>query len=202
MENTDIDKLAVEFGLEPKVIKAVMAVESAGSGFDSKTKLIKIQFEPTIMHQQLLAKKIDHTFAPVYKVVNGKSVLTSYKLDCKGLTLTNGVELQTTEYIAYNIALQMDKICAMNSTSFGLGQIMGFNNKAAGYATAEAMINDFMISEYNQLKGMLNFMKSNKKMFSALLTKDFATFAYYYNGSGYKKYNYDVRIKEAYDKLK
>ena len=47
--------------------------------------------------------------------------------------------------------------------------------------------------------------KQSKKLGTlrdALIQKNWANAAYLYNGSGYKKYNYDSKLKEAYEKIK
>jgi len=164
------EALAKEFGIEYKALNAVFIVESSGSGFDRKTGLIKIQFEPYW-----------------FKKYTGKK-------------LANGVENQTAEWKAYNAAYKIDKAAAMKSTSWGLGQVMGFNYKAAGYKDVQAMLDDFNLNEANQLRGMLNFIKATPKMLEALKKKDWATFAKYYNGPKYKDFNYDTRLAAAYAK--
>jgi len=115
-----------------------------------------------------------------------------------GIRIANGVENQKAEYNAYFKAMAIDEESAMLSTSWGLGQVMGFNYKRSGYNTVQEMVSTFNHSEFYQLEGMLNFIKGGKKMFIALLAKDWATFAYYYNGKYYKKWNYDIKLEEAY----
>lgn len=119
-----------------------------------------------------------------------------------GIRISNGVEGQISEYNAFKIASEKDENSAYLSTSFGLGQIMGFNYKSASYNSAKEMAIAFRLSEYNQLEGMLKHIVSKPKMYKALQTKDWATFAYYYNGKEYKQFNYDNRLNEAYNKLK
>ena len=160
-------ELSDTFGIELRALKAVLKVESAGSGF-SKDGRIKIQFEPYHFRKYT------------------------------GIRITNGVEHQRAEYDAYFQAQYKDQKAAMLSTSWGLGQVMGFNHKAAGYPTVQEMVSTFNSSEYYQLEGMLNFIKSNKKLYKALKEKDWPTFAYYYNGKYYKKWNYDEKLIKAY----
>jgi len=167
LREEDKQELADEFGVELRALKAVLKVESSGSGFGKDGK-VKIQFEPYHFRKY-----------------------TDIRID-------NGVEGQTVEYEAYFKAVEIDQKAAMLSTSWGLGQIMGFNHKAAGYSVVDNMVLSFNASEYYQLKGMLNFIKSNKKLYQALKDKDWATFARYYNGKYYKKFNYDTRLAAAY----
>ena len=169
---TEQDKieLAEKFGIEYRILRTVMKVESAGSGF-SKDGKIKIQFEPYHFRKYT------------------------------GIRIANGVENQPKEYKAYLKAVQIDIEAAMLSTSWGLGQIMGFNHKTAGYKTVQEMVQIFIQSEYYQLEGMLNFIKSHKKMFVALISKEWAVFAYYYNGKYYKKWDYDIKLERAYGQM-
>ena len=193
-------QIAAFFGLEYKTVSAVMTVESSGHGFDPVTGLILIQFEPYIFHKQLLAAKIDHKFEVIYKVVNGIKKIDKYKITTGEHIIINGIEGQTSEWIAYNIALQINANCAMLSTSFGLGQIMGFNFNAAGFLSVEKMIEKFNESEAEQLMGMLKFITANKLMFAFLKCKTWDKFAALYNGPAYKENNYDIRLQTAYDR--
>jgi len=120
----------------------------------------------------------------------------------KRAKIVNGVEVQSKEWIAYEQAYAIAPEEAMLATSWGLGQIMGFNHKLAGYDKVLAMVTEFKISEYYQLKGMLRFVGSQKTMLGALQRKDWATFAKLYNGKDYKKFDYDNRLASAYEKAK
>lgn len=167
LREEDKQDLADRFGIELRALKAVLKVESSGSGFGKNGK-VKIQFEPYHFKKYT------------------------------GIRIQNGVENQKAEYEAYFKAVEIDLQSAMLSTSWGLGQIMGFNYKAAGYKLLDNMVLSFNASEYYQLKGMLNFIKSNKKLYKALKNKDWATFARYYNGKYYARFKYDTRLAEAY----
>lgn len=167
----DKNRIANRYGLEYGVLCAVMDVESAGSGFDPKTGLIKIQFEPYVFSHNYKEPKIN-----------------------------NGVELQPAEWKAFNEAYRINPEDAMLSTSWGLGQIMGFNHVAAGYDKVEDMVKDFKESEYYQLNGMIRFICASRAMKEALVRHDWKTFAKYYNGINFQQFNYDSRLAAAYSK--
>lgn len=173
----DIKRLSAEFGIEAPSLKAVIAVESGGKGFDEATGKIIIQFEP-----HWFKRKAPYTPSGAWSV--------------------NGVERQAAEWKAFNDAFSKNANAAMESTSVGLMQVMGFHYKMLGFKTVGEMWDYAKVSEYNQLRLGLLFIKSNPKMIGALRKNDFATFAYYYNGAAYKKFNYDIRMKQAYDKAK
>ena len=83
------------------------------------------------------------------------------------------------------------------STSWGLGQVMGFNHKACGYSTVESFTQDMYISEGKQLLAMCGFIKS-KKLHDALRTKNWNKFAYGYNGEAYAVNAYHTKLASAY----
>jgi len=190
----EIKSLAKELNIDWKLIKTVLLIESAGSGFDSNTGKIKIQFEPHIFNRQLALKNIKSTL----KFISG----TLYKVFVGDKVIENKVDVQSKEWVAFESAITINEDAAYMSTSFGLGQIMGFNYKVCGFKSAKEMADNFKVSEYNQLKGMMKFIMGNSKMFSALKACDWNTFARYYNGAAYKKFSYDTKLANTYASLK
>ncbi len=172
LSNSDIAQVAKDSFIEFALLKAVILIETSGTGFDRKTGLILLQFEPH-----------------VFQKATGKRII-------------NGVESQSKEWAAFKEAAAINKVEALEATSWGLGQIMGFNHELAGYKTVTDMVNAFELSEYWQLQGMVSFIKKQPKMINALKTKDWATFARLYNGPGYKKNDYDTKLALAYEKAK
>lgn len=177
LSNNDISNLACKYGISYASLKAVIEVESGGIGFASDTGKIIIQFEPSWFKR--------------------KSPYTP-----SGKWSQNGVERQSKEWEAFNDAFRKDPNAAMESTSIGLMQVMGFHYSLLGFKTVGEMWDYAKVSEANQLELGLKFIKSNYKMYNALKNNDFRTFAYYYNGSQYEKYNYHTRLKTAYNKYK
>jgi hypothetical protein len=171
LTEADIIKVANLFEIDVRLVKTVLQVEASGKGFDEKTGLIKIQFEPYWFQRYT------------------------------GIRIANGVENQTKEWIAFKAAEKIDHTSALLSTSFGLMQTMGFNYKACGYKNVDHLLVDYMLGEFYQLKGGLAFITSKPKMYFALKKKDWKTFAFYYNGALYKKFSYDIKLDNAYEKL-
>ncbi len=191
------EQLALEFKLEPELIQAVMEVESAGSGFFTDwegEQRIKIQFEPHWFVRLLKRKGINATYTRgkrgTYKVYVGDKFI-----------LENRVERQLEEWDSFILATRVDFEIAHLSTSWGLGQVMGFNYKLAGFSKVTDMVDAFEESELNQARGMMSFIEK-RGLLKYLKEKNYARFAYFYNGKGYKKYNYDERIKAAYKRLR
>lgn len=182
MKITDdqIRELAVNNGLEYAALKAFISVESGGIGFDPKTGKIIIQFEPHIFRKYT---KYNPQFDTYWQIINA-----------------NRVDNQKAEWIAFNAAFHIDAKSALLSTSIGLMQVMGFNYRSCGYASVNAMWDDFKRGEYEQVKGAVNFIKANVKLYAALKRKDFSATAYYYNGANYGVNKYDIKLQTAYNR--
>lgn len=94
-------------------------------------------------------------------------------------------------------ALNLDETAALQSASWGLGQIMGENYKLAGYGSVDAMVADMIASEDNQLAAVASFL--NAKMLSTSLAQhDWTSFARGYNGQNYAENNYDGKLRQFY----
>jgi hypothetical protein len=169
--------------IDENVLRAFIAVESGGRGFAENGKLI-IQFEPAWFKRKA-------PYAP-----SGKWSL-------------NKIERQAAEWEAFNDAFKIDPNAAMESTSIGLPQIMGFHWQRLGYDSVGAMWDDFKVSEQNQIKALVKFLETDKRLYRAVMEKDWHMIAMSYNGAGYaaqafrlgiKPYN--EQMKEHYLKLK
>jgi len=108
---------------------------------------------------------------------------------------------QIVEIQRLDLAGSLDRDAALQSASWGAFQIMGFNYKLCGFNTVQEFINAMYKGEGTQLLAFINFVKS-KKLDDELRDKDWAKFAYYYNGSGYAINKYDEKMKAAYIKFK
>ena len=103
------------------------------------------------------------------------------------------------EYARLEKAMALDPHAALMSASWGLGQIMGFNFKAAGFGSVEEMVSAMTASEGKQLNAMAKFMIKTG-LFEPLQQKNWAKFAEKYNGPGYAKNRYDEKLAEFYEK--
>jgi len=168
-----IAEKAINNGWDFKALNAIIKVESGGIGFAADGKII-IQFEPSWFKR--------------------KSPYTP-----SGLWSQNGVERQAREWQAFNDAFAKDPDAAMQSTSIGLMQVMGFHFRALGFKSVGEMWDFAKVSEVNQLELAIRFIKLNPKLDKAVKSRDWPTVAYYYNGSQYRKFNYDTRLKDAYN---
>ncbi|MCC7045575.1 MAG: DUF3380 domain-containing protein [Alphaproteobacteria bacterium] len=104
------------------------------------------------------------------------------------------------EYVRLAAAMKLDRLAALKSASWGLGQIMGFNAVHAGFADAGAMIAAFVEGEDAQARAMATFIAKADKA-AALREHRWDDFAAAYNGPRYKDNDYDTRLAAAYDRL-
>lgn len=203
MDKRIID-LALKSGYDPAALLAFIEVETSGRGFDYKTGKIMIQFEPSWFKKQaaaefriyeILKSKPKPTFAEQTIIVNWNNILA------------NKVSVQSIEWSIFDIAFQINPTAAMESTSIGLGQIMGFHWKRLGYKSVGEMWEEAKSGIDQQFHQLLQFISTDKKLQSAILLKDWAKVASIYNGAGYKELAarlqrepYDISMRKAYDK--
>jgi len=196
--NFQVADLARTNGYTFDNLMAVIKVESGGIGFAADGKII-IQHEPSWFIRK--ATKEYSEYLQLKKAGLDKNFhLTSEqskKLSLWVSVLSNGVSGQSKEWEAFNSAFALNPNAAMESTSIGLMQVMGFHWKLLGFKSVGEMWDYAKVSERNQLDIAIRFIKSNKKLDNALKQGDAATFAYYYNGSGYKQFKYDTRLISA-----
>lgn len=174
---------ACRIGVEKEALLAFIKVESGGKGFNSDGKLI-IQFEPIWFRRKA-------PYAP------------------SGLWSVNKVDVQSKEWLAFNDAFRIDKNAAMESTSIGLGQVMGFHYKRLSYRTVGDMWDDAKKGEDRQIFQMAEFIRTDQRLLNALKNKNWHLVATYYNGAGYmniaRKYGrepYNISMEKAYRNYK
>lgn len=176
----EIVGIAKSIGVEYAALMAFITVESGGKGFING-KLV-IQFEPAWFRKKA-------PFAP------------------SGLWSINRVDIQSKEWEAFNDAFRKDPNAAMESTSIGLGQVMGFHYKRLGFKTVGEMWDFGKVSEYNQVILMARFISTSPDLLKALKAKNWHLVALYYNGGGYvdlaTKYGrepYNISLEKAFNK--
>lgn len=182
IDDVDLPIIGLEYGIGEDEVHAVLDTESAGKGFDQHSRP-KMLFEPHIFWKLLGPGPMRDEAARqglAYKSWKpGAYPRDSYPRLLKAIS------------IHYEIALQ--------SASWGLGQIMGFNHEAAGYATAHDMVMDFLDDEEMHLRAMFKFIKA-KGLDKHLRARNWKAFAAGYNGSGFAKNGYDRKLSEAFAK--
>jgi peptidoglycan hydrolase-like protein with peptidoglycan-binding domain len=105
------------------------------------------------------------------------------------------------EYERLQRAVALDENAALESTSWGLGQIMGFNAATVGFTDVNDMIEKFRDSEDQQLGAMMAFIQ-DANIAPALRAEDWPAFAFRYNGAGFKEGHYDEKLADAHARYK
>jgi Protein of unknown function (DUF3380). len=180
--NDAINLLSRNFSIDEAFLKAFIEVETGGQGFDPQTGKMIIQFEPAWFRKK-------EPYAP------------------SGMWSLNGVERQKAEWDAFMDACNINEASAMESTSIGLGQILGLHYKRLGYKDVYGMWYEAENDIYHQVLQLCQFLTTDLSLMQAIARKDWHTIASIYNGKGYKELAiklgrepYDISLKKAYEK--
>lgn len=181
LDDIDLPRIGARIGVGEDEIHAFMDVEAAGSGFDSQGRP-KMLFEP-------------HVF---YRNLSGAQRATAV---ARGLAYRDWVsgKYPSDSYPRLLRAMEINETAALKSASWGLGQILGENHAAVGYATPQAMVAAFMEDEEKHLEAIVQFLIANK-IDDDLRAHRWAEVARVYNGPAYKKHNYHGRMAAAFAK--
>jgi hypothetical protein len=96
-------------------------------------------------------------------------------------------------------AIGKDRSSALQSASWGIGQIMGENFRMAGFDNVDQMATSMSESEDKQLAAMAAFL-INSNLHISLQAHDWTSFARGYNGPNYVINRYDVRLSGEFQK--
>lgn len=180
LSEIDIPRIGNIIRVGEDEIRAVMEVETLGGGFDSQGRP-KMLFEPHRFWIEL-GEGPKRTRAEEQGLAYKKWGTKPYPRD---------------SYPRLELAIKIDANAALRSASWGLGQIMGFNHKAAGFASAGDMVALFCDSEPMQLEAMIRFIEA-ENLDDELRRHDWSGFARGYNGAGYLKNNYHTKLAAAF----
>ncbi len=179
--------VASKHKIETAALMAVAWVESAGVSFwkVNGKEVPAIRFEGHYFHRRLegaqltIAIKEGLADPKAGKIKNPNSYAKRYDM------------LERAKVININVALE--------STSFGMGQVMGANWRDLNYITVQHLADKAMIME-GQIELMVQFIIANK-LLDELSDHRWDDFARVYNGSNYKKNSYAKNMAKAYANL-
>lgn len=172
-------RAATRLGCEVAAIKAVISVETGGTGFlgDGRPRIL---FEAHVFSRET-GGRFDRTHPTLSTAQWTRSL---YK---------GGAD----EYGRLYAAAQLDGEAAIKACSWGLFQIMGFNWRACG----EASLHGFQLAMHHNEDAHLalfgNFIQS-EGLAPALRSRDWAAFARKYNGPAYAQNHYHTKLEQAY----
>lgn len=165
-------------GIDLASLWSVLTVETKGCGFLASRQPV-ILFERHIFHR-----------------------LTDGRFDAKAPDLSNPRPggygpAGDPQYEKLDRAIRLDRQAALQSASWGLGQIMGFNAALAGFRNVESMVKAMTGSEDAQLQGVAAYIDS-AGLGKPLKRQDWTAFARGYNGEEFKKNKYDEKLALAH----
>jgi hypothetical protein len=179
LSSRDIERGAERLDISTAALRAVIAVETAGGGFVDGA-LPKILFEGHIFHR-LTGGAFDEERPDL-------SYPRWTKDHYKG---------GRGEYDRLLEAIGFDADAALQSCSWGLGQVLGINYRIAGFAGIDAFVNAMAEGEGRQLDAMIGFI-AHHDLARHLRDEAWADFARRYNGPGYARNAYDTKLAAAY----
>ncbi|EDT38603.1 N-acetylmuramidase domain-containing protein [Burkholderia ambifaria] len=186
LTDADLQRSADRLQVDLAAVRAVNEVESHGAGFLPDGRPV-ILYERHVMCRQLAAAGLDaDALAAKYPaLVNPKR---------------GGYAGDTAEYARLASASQISTVCALEATSWGAFQIMGFHWRALGYPDVFAFVDAMKVSEAEQLEAFVRFIVADKTLLAALRGRKWAKFAELYNGRAYAENLYDVKLERAFDR--
>jgi hypothetical protein len=95
-------------------------------------------------------------------------------------------------------AVELDRKAALESASWGLGQVLGSNFRVAGFANADDLVDKMVQSERHQLLGMFHFIDGNN-LGRHLRNRNWRSFALGYNGQNAEANGYPQKLEGAFD---
>lgn len=189
LDDADFERAARELNCEVPAVRAVGEVEAFSAPFLSTR-------EPVILFER-------HYF---YRLTNGNYT----DLRVEGLPYPSSVISAKSpggygriydQHKRLAAAVRCNRNAALMSASWGMFQIMGLYHAEAGHATIQSFVNAMYDGADKHLDAFVAVVQ-HRGLDRALRSKSWAKFAQGWNGAGYKKNKYDVKMAAAYDKWK
>ncbi len=179
LSDGEIEAAAQRLGVETKVLRAVIKVESAGPGFSSDGRPL-ISFEP-FWFSQATGGRFDASNADVSQASN-RAYLGGN---------------QTARWTKLEEAFALDAEAALGAASWGAFQLPGRYWSDAGYASVFAFVADMAQSEARQLAAFEAYL-ARKELADELQRRDWEAFARAYEGE-HGAGQYASALERAYD---
>lgn len=185
----EITAAATRLSIEPAALLAIAYVEgggSAGALVDGRLEPL-IRFEGHYFFARLTGDKLE--------------VARTQGLASPSAGAVKNPASQAERWKLLNRAMEIDANAALESCSWGFGQVMGAHWKKLGFGSVSAFVNLCRSGAAGQAEVMVRFIK-NAGLADALRNHDWKAFARGYNGRNYAKNAYDKKIAAAYDRFK
>jgi len=183
-----IENQAKALNVSVPALKAVIEVECKGSGFNADGT-------PVILYER-------HKFYQGLRAINWITKSNEWYRAYPDLCnpTAGGYGKYSEQHAKLGRAAELNRDVALESCSWGIGQVMGYHWKSLGYSSLQSFINAMYKDEASQLEAMCIYIKVNG-LVKALQNKDWKAFAKGYNGRNYAQNSYDVKLASAYRKF-
>lgn len=166
-------------------LKAIFYTECKSSGFNNDGTPV-ILFERHVFRQRLIKNKLS---VLADKLVKSHPGLCNSK--------AGGYGLYSQQHRRLEAASVYDRTSALESASWGIGQVMGYQWRSLGYPSLQAFINAMYKDEASQLDAVCRYLVVNG-IDKYIRAENWDMVAKLYNGSKYKENQYDDKLEAAY----
>lgn len=196
LKNTDLAKAAIRLDIPLASIYAVNEVESNGAGFLDSGEPV-ILFERHIMYRLLSTpKQKDDDEFELRRRADKLAIIHPSIVNPTSGGYSGGI----AEHRRLHDARLIDDSAALQSTSWGAFQIMGFHWRRLGYSSVQDFAVALSTDESQQLEAFTRFIESDPDLLTALRARNWTEFAKFYNGPGFQRNEYDVKLLRAYER--
>jgi hypothetical protein len=179
-----VSRIAKSIGVEPAELLAVAEVESGGVVSWNTRRGVKppIRFEGHYFYKRLKGEKL-------------KAAIKAGLANPKAGAVANRSSYDA-RYDMLDAAMKIDAMAAQESTSWGLGQVMGAHWKKLGYSSVRALVEEACSGVDGQISLMVKYIEKFG-LVDELQTKNDKSFADQYNGPASAKNRYAQKIAAA-----
>lgn len=170
----DFAEAADALKVHPANLEAIALAESAGFGWyrDGRMKILP---EPHKFYAYLPKSKRDKAIRLGLATRNYEATKASGHYGRMGGA--------TKRYVFFEKMIEFGPVAAFKAVSYGTYQIMGFNHKHCGYASAAIMMDRFLQGEAEQLTAFVKFLKY-RRLVRAIRDANYKLVETRYNGGG------------------
>ncbi len=182
-----IEASSKRLGVEPAALMAVIEVESAGKFFakvaGKSEPLIRFEghyFDRRLSGSMRARARLRGISSPVAGAVKNPA-------------------RQSERWAILNKAIAFNRAAALESTSWGIGQVMGAHWKWLGYESVEELVETARSGLAGQIELMVRYIDKSG-LAPSLRARNWSTFARGYNGPAFEKNAYHTKLAKAYAK--
>ncbi len=180
-----IGQLSAKYNFDAAAVMAIAEVESAGVPFWNVNgdQLPAIRIEGHYFWRNLPAGK--------------RTAAANQRLASPAPQAIKNPRSYAERYAKFWKMVKLDSEAAYKSISIGIGQVMGEHASRLGFPSAKAMFDYAKQGVAQQVDIMLRYV-IKFGLSDELRQKDWAGFAYGYNGKNYRRFQYDTKMARAY----